>query len=69
MKKNKQTHIAKKAGITDGFLSQILTGLKTPSWETAKNLFKATGIRPEVWMESKKNYEELKDKLKGTQTQ
>ena len=67
MKKTRQTEIAKKAGITDGFLSQILTGLRTPSWETAKKLFKATGIRPEIWMESRNNYQILKTKLKGQQ--
>ena len=66
MKKIKQTEIAKKADITDGFLSQILTGEKSPSWETAKKLFKATGIPPEIWMESRNNYEHLKTKIKGT---
>ena len=68
MKKTRQTEIAKKAGITDGFLSQILTGLRTPSWETAKKLFKATGIRPEIWMESKENTEDLKNQFKGLKT-
>ncbi len=69
MKKIKQTEIAKKADITDGFLSQILTGEKSPSWETAKKLFKATGIRPEIWMESKNNHVQLRIKLKGIKTQ
>ena len=63
MKKTRQTEIAKKAGITDGFLSQILTGIRTPSWETAKKLHQATGIRPEFWMESRNNPELLKSKL------
>jgi len=63
MKTNKQTYIAKQAGIVDSFLSEILAGKKTPSWETAKKLFKATGIRPEIWMESRNNPELLKTKL------
>ena len=65
MKKNRQTHIAKKAGITDGFLSQILAGIRTPSWETAKKLFKATGIPPEIWMEARNNPERIKQLLRG----
>lgn len=64
MKKIKQTQIAKNAGITDGFLSQILAGIRTPSWENAKKLHQATGIRPEIWMESKNNPEIIKQYLK-----
>ena len=67
MKKTRQTHIAKMAGISDAFLSEILAGQKSPSWETAKKLFKVTGIRPEFWMESRNNYQILKTKLKGQQ--
>lgn len=65
MKTTRQTDIVKMVGISDAFLSEILAGKKSPSWETAKKLFKATGIRPEIWMESKNNYELLKTKLKG----
>jgi transcriptional regulator with XRE-family HTH domain len=64
MKTNKQTHIAKKAGITDGFLSQILTGIRTPAWETAKKLFEVTGIPPEIWMEARNNPEQIKHLVK-----
>jgi len=64
MKTNTQTQIAKKAGISDGLLSQILTGSKSPSWENAKVLSKVTGIPVELWMESKNNPEQLKNRLK-----
>ncbi|MBF0229192.1 MAG: helix-turn-helix transcriptional regulator [Desulfamplus sp.] len=68
MKTTRQTHIAKKAGISDGLLSQILTGAKAPSWETAKILSKVTGIPIEFWMESKNNPELLKTKIKELKT-
>ena len=64
MKTQTQTQIAKMAGISDGLLSQILTGQKAPSWGTAKTLCKVTGIPVELWMESKNNPEQLKTKLK-----
>lgn len=64
MKKTRQTHIAKMAGISDAFLSEILAGKKTPYWETAKVLSKVTGIPVEFWMESKNNPEQLKAKIK-----
>lgn len=60
MKKNSQTHIAKKVGISDSFFSEILSGKKSPGWETAKKLFETTGILPAYWMESRQYPEKLR---------
>ncbi|MGD9732556.1 MAG: transcriptional regulator [Desulfamplus sp.] len=65
MKTTKQTHIAKMAGISDAFLSEILAGKKTPYWETAKRLSNVTGIPVEIWMESKNNPKQLRNQIKG----
>ena len=46
-----QTEIAKKAGITQGFISLILTGQRRPDWDLAKALAKLTKTDVAVWME------------------
>jgi transcriptional regulator with XRE-family HTH domain len=61
--KIKQGYIAKQAGITQTGLSQILNGIKAPSWARAKKLYQVTGIEPEIWMEAKTNNELLKTKF------
>lgn len=43
--------IAKKAGITSGFFSQILNGNARTSWDTAKELAEILDISPTVFME------------------
>lgn len=47
----KQMDLADKAGISDGYLSLIISGLRRPSWHNAKALAKATGTTPELWLE------------------
>jgi transcriptional regulator with XRE-family HTH domain len=51
MKTIKQTNLAKMASISDGFLSQIISGVRRPSWRTAKKLAIATDTKPELWLE------------------
>lgn len=49
--------IAKMVGISQPYISQLLTGKRNPSWTTAKRLSKVTGIKESLWMESKKQYQ------------
>ena len=50
MKHGTQKIIAEKAGLSPQFVSNILNGLRRPSWENACRLAEATGTTPEVWM-------------------
>ena len=50
MDTNNQAQIARKAGITPSFLSYVLSGQRTPSWETAQRLAEATGTDPLLWI-------------------
>ena len=54
----KQVELAKKAGITEGMVSFILSGERRPSWDVAKKLAKATGTDPYLWMEYKHGTDE-----------
>jgi transcriptional regulator with XRE-family HTH domain len=63
MKTSTQTYLAKKANISDAFLSEILAGKKSPSWETAKKLSKFSHIPVSIWMESKNSYQEIRERL------
>lgn len=52
MKTMKQYQIAQCAGVTPGFLSQVLTGKKRPKWPTAKKLASAVpGTTEKLWLE------------------
>lgn len=50
-KAKSQKEIAQLAEISDAFLSQILAGLRRPSWKTAKKLSKITFTTPELWLD------------------
>jgi transcriptional regulator with XRE-family HTH domain len=52
MEKIKQTIIAERAGISDGFLSQLLSGRRRPSWRIAKKLASITNTKPELWLDA-----------------
>lgn len=58
--KIKQQYVADEARMTSALLSQILSGQKAPSWKTAKKLFQVTNIRPEIWMESMTDNNQLR---------
>ena len=60
----KQQDIAKKVGISGAFLSEIIHGKKSPSWKTAKNLNKITGVPIDLWMENKSRHSEIRDLIK-----
>ena len=61
MEKLKQTSIAKKANISDGFLSEILSGKKRPSWPVAKKLAAATKTQPALWLDG--TPEQIKERI------
>ena len=46
-----QDEAAKRAGITQGFVSLILTGQRRPDWNLAKTLAEMTKTDVAVWME------------------
>ena len=46
-----QDEAAKKAGITQGFISLILTGQRRPDWDVAKTLAELTKTEVALWME------------------
>jgi transcriptional regulator with XRE-family HTH domain len=48
--KLKQVELAKKAGITEGMVSFILSGERRPSIDVAEKLAEATGTDPILWM-------------------
>jgi len=52
MKRGNQTRLAKTINKTDGFISQILSGKRRPSWNVAKDLAAATGTTPNFWMDT-----------------
>lgn len=58
----KITEIAKKAGITQGALSNILSGRRRPSWSVAKRLAQVTNTTPYLWLEG--TPDEIKSALK-----
>ena len=45
-----QEYIARKAEITQGYLSNIISGKQRPGFDTAHKLFKVTHIMPELWL-------------------
>jgi len=61
MERGKQKIIAKAVGISDAFLSQILSGMRRPGWETAKKLAEATGVPEKIWLDG--TPEEIRQKL------
>lgn len=61
----KQKDLAKEANVTDSMISQILAGKKRPSWATSKLLGKASGTKPELWLDGSPS--EIKQALKENQ--
>ena len=51
MNRIKLKNIAEDAGISPQLFSNILKGVRRPSWEKAKRLEQATGISAFSWME------------------
>jgi transcriptional regulator with XRE-family HTH domain len=47
-----QQFIAKTLNISSGFISEILSGKKRPSWSVAKRLAEVTRSTPAEWMEA-----------------
>lgn len=46
-----QTELSKIIGISQGYLSQIISKERTPSWRIAKKLAKAVNTSPLLWLE------------------
>ena len=61
MERGKQTRFADMVQISDGFLSQILSGKRRPGWATAKRLAEATRTKPDFWLDAAP--EKLRDVL------
>lgn len=49
--KIKQTYIAQISGLHVSTISNIINGVRRPSWRSAKILAKATQTDPELWLE------------------
>ncbi len=58
----KITEIAKRVNITQGALSNILSGRRRPSWTVAKRLAQVTNTTPYLWLEG--TPDEIKSALK-----
>ncbi|WP_139164091.1 hypothetical protein [Desulfoluna spongiiphila] len=67
MKRGTQTNIVNKTKLSAGFVSEIFSGKKRPSWKKAKVLAGATGTEPIVWLEG--TPEEIKAAIKKAATQ
>lgn len=63
MKHGDQTKIAKKAGITSAYLSEIIHNKKRPSWPTSKRLAEVTCTDPVLWLEG--TTDEIRAALSG----
>jgi transcriptional regulator with XRE-family HTH domain len=51
MKRGTQKQIAEMVGVSSSFVSQILSGIRRPSWPMAKALANATDTKPELWLD------------------
>ena len=51
MKRGIQTTLSKKSGISEAYISLILSGQRRPSWKNAKILASTTNTKPELWLE------------------
>ncbi|MCF8025828.1 MAG: helix-turn-helix domain-containing protein [Desulfobacteraceae bacterium] len=61
MRHGLQKEIAEKAEISTGYLSELISVKKRPSWHTAKKLSQATNTDPVLWLEGKS--EDIKEAL------
>jgi plasmid maintenance system antidote protein VapI len=64
VKSMKQTTLAKKANISDGFLSQLIARKKSLRYETAKRLAEITGTDVSLWFEG--TTKEIRAAIKGS---
>ena len=51
MKRGIQQIIVNKSGLSKSLVSEILSGKKRPSWDSAKILAAVTDTDPVIWME------------------
>jgi len=51
MKRGTIKIISEKSKVSAPFVSQILSGKRSPRWPKAKKLAEATGTTPDLWME------------------
>jgi transcriptional regulator with XRE-family HTH domain len=49
--KIKQIDLAKKIGLSQSFLSMIISGRRRPSWDNAKKLAAFTSTDPVLWLD------------------
>ena len=48
-----QNELARLTGLTQGFISLVLSGDRTPRYEVAKIIAEHTHTRPELWLEGR----------------
>lgn len=58
-----QKKLAITTGVSQGFICQIIAGLKRPSWQTAKKLAEATSTTPILWLEG--TPDQIRDAIKN----
>lgn len=51
MEYGKQIILAKRSGLSEAFVSLILSGRKRTGWENAKRLAEITNTDPAIWMD------------------
>ena len=49
--KTTRKQIANESGISPQHFSNIINGVRRPSWDLAKMIAKATNSTPEIWMD------------------
>jgi len=61
--KMKQKDIAKKVGISQSYVCEIINRNRRPAWPVAKRLAEATGTSPVLWLEG--TTEQIRQVLAG----
>jgi transcriptional regulator with XRE-family HTH domain len=59
----KQHEIAKRVGVTQGYISQIVNGLRQPPWDIAKSIASITKTNVDLWYDGSE--QEKREAIKG----
>lgn len=51
MKRGTQRKLAESVGVTDSFLSMVLSGDRRTNWDIAKMISEVTGSPVDIWMD------------------
>lgn len=61
MERGTQRKLSQLTGLSTGYVSEILSGKKRPTWNTAKIIAATTGTDPVLWMDG--TPEQIRDAL------